>query len=64
MNNIVQQVISIHAVDNIKLSEENIKLLYAIQRGEITPEQAKKLIARRFLRLKSNLEDNFNASVD
>lgn len=63
MNNIVQQVISIHAVDNIKLSEENIKLLYAIQRGEITPEQAKKLIARRFLRIKSN-EDNFNASVD
>lgn len=41
----VLQVIAIHAVDNIKLSEENIKLLHAIQRGEITSTQAKKLIA-------------------
>jgi polyhydroxyalkanoate synthesis regulator phasin len=53
MNNTVQQVIAMHAVDNIKLSEETIKLLYAIQRGEITSEQAKKLIARKAVFLKN-----------
>jgi hypothetical protein len=54
----VLQVIAIHAVDNIKLSEENIKLLHSIQCGEITPTQAKKLIANKVLCLKSNLEKN------
>lgn len=57
-NQTVLQVTAIHAVDNIKLSEENINLLHSIQRGDITPAQAKKLIASKVLRLKSNLEDN------